>query len=141
MTTRRGRHAAVQDALVPNGRATSDSISPHGSEEAILDQLFAEPIVQMLMNRDGVDELAIRLLLQQVATRLLLQQVAAARSAQPSTRDERDTNAVVRLPQQTARVLLKRIGASSVDKLISGLSKLKKNLTRHQSGASAEERL
>ena len=60
---------------------------------------------------------------------------------QPSTRDERDTNAVVRLPQQTARVLLKRIGASSVDKLISALSKLKKNLTRHQSGASAEERL
>jgi hypothetical protein len=132
MTTRRGRHAAVQDALVPNGRANSDSISPHGSEEAILDQLFAEPIVQMLMNRDGVDELA---------TRLLLQQVAAARSVQPSTRDERDTNAVVRLPQQTARVLLKRIGASSVDKLISALSKLKKNLTRHQSGASAEERL
>jgi len=131
MTTRRGRHAAVQDALVPNGRANSDSISPHGSEEAILDQLFAEPIVQMLMNRDGVDELA---------TRLLLQQVAAARSVQPSTRDERDTNAVVRLPQQTARVLLKRIGASSVDKLISALSKLKKNLTRHQSGASAEER-
>jgi len=117
---------------VPNGRANSDSISPHGSEEAILDQLFAEPIVQMLMNRDGVDELA---------TRLLLQQVAAARSVQPSTRDERDTNAVVRLPQQTARVLLKRIGASSVDKLISALSKLKKNLTRHQSGASAEERL
>jgi len=113
MTTRRGRHAAVQDALVPNGRANSDSISPHGSEEAILDQLFAEPIVQMLMNRDGVDELA---------TRLLLQQVAAARSVQPSTRDERDTNAVVRLPQQTARVLLKRIGASSVDKLISALS-------------------
>jgi len=132
MTTRRGRHAAVQDALVPNGRANSDSISPHGSEEAILDQLFAEPIVQMLMNRDGVDE---------SATRLLLQQVAAARSAQPSTRDERDTNAVVRLPQQTARVLLKRIGASSVDKLISALSKLKKNLTRHQSGANAEERL
>jgi len=132
MTTRRGRHAAVQDALVPNGRANSDSISPHGSEEAILDQLFAEPIVQMLMDRDGVDELA---------TRLLLQQVAAARSVQPSTRDERDTNAVVRLPQQTARVLLKRIGASSVDKLISALSKLKKNLTRHQSGASAEERL
>jgi len=132
MTTRRARHAAVQDALVPNGRANSDSISPHGSEEAILDQLFAEPIVQMLMNRDGVDELA---------TRLLLQQVAAARSVQPSTRDERDTNAVVRLPQQTARVLLKRIGASSVDKLISALSKLKKNLTRHQSGASAEERL
>jgi len=132
MTTRRGRHAAVQDALVPNGRANSDSISPHGSEEAILDQLFAEPIVQMLMNRDGVDELA---------TRLLLQQVAAARSVQPSTRDERDTNAVVRLPQQTARVLLKRIGASSVDKLISALSKLKKNLTRHQSGANAEERL
>jgi hypothetical protein len=132
MTTRRGRHAAVQDALVPNGRANSDSISPHGSEEAILDQLFAEPIVQMLMNRDGVDELA---------TRLLLQQVAAARSVQPSTRDERDTNAVVRLPQQTARVLLKRIGASSVDKLISALSKLKKNLTRHQSGASADERL
>jgi hypothetical protein len=132
MTTRRGRHAAVQDALVPNSRANSDSISPHGSEEAILDQLFAEPIVQMLMNRDGVDELA---------TRLLLQQVAAARSVQPSTRDERDTNAVVRLPQQTARVLLKRIGASSVDKLISALSKLKKNLTRHQSGASAEERL
>jgi len=132
MTTRRGRHAAVQDALVPNGRANSDSISPDGSEEAILDQLFAEPIVQMLMNRDGVDELA---------TRLLLQQVAAARSVQPSTRDERDTNAVVRLPQQTARVLLKRIGASSVDKLISALSKLKKNLTRHQSGASAEERL
>jgi len=132
MTTRRGRHAAVQDALVPNGRANSDSISPHGSEEAILDQLFAEPIVQMLMNRDGVDELA---------TRLLLQQVAAARSVQPSTRDERDTNAVVRLPQQTARVLLKRIGASSVDKLISALSKVKKNLTRHQSGASAEERL
>ena len=132
MTTRRGRHAAVQDALVPNGRANSDSISPHGSEEAILDQLFAEPIVQMLMNLDGVDELA---------TRLLLQQVAAARSVQPSTRDERDTNAVVRLPQQTARVLLKRIGASSVDKLISALSKLKKNLTRHQSGASAEERL
>ena len=130
MTTRRGRHAAVQDALVPNGRANSDSISPHGSEEAILDQLFAEPIVQMLMNRDGVDELATRLLLQQVA-----------RSVQPSTRDERDTNAVVRLPQQTARVLLKRIGASSVDKLISALSKLKKNLTRHQSGASAEERL
>ena len=122
----------VQDALVPNGRANSDSIPPHGSEEAILDQLFAEPIVQMLMNRDGVDELA---------TRLLLQQVAAARSVQPSTRDERDTNAVVRLPQQTARVLLKRIGASSVDKLISALSKLKKNLTRHQSGASAEERL
>ena len=132
MTTRRGRHAAVQDALVPNGRANSDSISPDGSEEAILDQLFAEPIVQMLMNRDGVDELA---------TRLLLQQVAAARSVQPSTRDERDTNAVVRLPQQTARVLLKRIGASSVDKLISALSKLKKNLTRHQSGASADERL
>ena len=132
MTTRRGRHAAVQDALVPNGRANSDSISPHGSEEAILDQPFAEPIVQMLMNRDGVDELA---------TRLLLQQVAAARSVQPSTRDERDTNAVVRLPQQTARVLLKRIGASSVDKLISALSKLKKNLTRHQSGASADERL
>ena len=132
MTTRRGRHAAVQDALVLNGRANSDSISPHGSEEAILDQLFAEPIVQMLMNRDGVDELA---------TRLLLQQVAAARSVQPSTRDERDTNAVVRLPQQTARVLLKRIGASSVDKLISALSKLKKNLTRHQSRASAEERL
>ena len=132
MTTRRGRHAAVQDALVPNGRANSDSISPHGSEEAILDQLFAEPIVQMLMNRDGVDELA---------TRLLLQQVTAARSVHPSTRDERDTNAVVRLPQQTARVLLKRIGASSVDKLISALSKLKKNLTRHQSGASAEERL
>ena len=117
---------------MPNGRANSDSISPHGSEAAILDQLFAEPIVQMLMNRDGVDELA---------TRLLLQQVAAARSVQPSTRDERDTNAVVRLPQQTARVLLKRIGASSVDKLISALSKLKKNLTRHQSGASAEERL
>jgi len=132
MTTRRGRHAAVQDALVPNGRANSDSISPHGSEEAILDQLFAEPIVQMLMNRDGVDELA---------TRLLLQQVAAALSVQPSTRDERDTNAVVRLPQQTARVLLKRIGASSVDKLISALSKLKKNLTRHQSWANAEERL
>ena len=117
---------------MPNGRANSDPISPHGSEEAILDQLFAEPIVQMLMNRDGVDELA---------TRLLLQQVAAARSVQPSTRDERDTNAVVRLPQQTARVLLKRIGASSVDKLISALSKLKKNLTRHQSRASAEERL
>jgi len=129
MTTRRGRHAAVQDALVPNGRANSDSISPHGSEEAILDQLFAEPIVQMLMNRDGVDELA---------TRLLLQQVAAARSVQPSTRDERDTNAVVRLPQQTARVLLKRIGASSVDKLISALSKLKKNLTRHKSGARSD---
>jgi len=129
MTTRRGRHAAVQDALVPNGRANSDSISPHGSEEAILDQLFAEPIVQMLMDRDGVDELA---------TRLLLQQVAAARTVQPSTRDERDTNAVVRLPQQTARVLLKRIGASSVDKLISALSKLKKNLTRHKSGARSD---
>ena len=129
MTTRRGRHAAVQDALVPNGRANSDSISPDGSEEAILDQLFAEPIVQMLMDRDGVDELA---------TRLLLQQVAAARSVQPSTRDERDTNAVVRLPQQTARVLLKRIGASSVVKLISALSKLKKNLTRHKSGARSD---
>src|SRR5258708_19893354 len=100
MTTRRGRHAAVQDALVPNGRANSDSISPHGSEEAILDQLFAEPIVQMLMNRDGVDELA---------TRLLLQQVAAARSVQPSTRDTLDTNAVVPLPHPPVRPFLNPI--------------------------------
>jgi hypothetical protein len=91
----------------------------------MLDQLFAEPIVQQLMRRDRIDE---------ATTRRLLQHMAAARAARPKLRAEGDTNAIVRLPQQAARVLLRRIGIGSIDKLISALTKLKKNLTCHKAG-------
>jgi hypothetical protein len=36
--------------------------------EPTLDQLLAEPIVQQLMRRDGIDEAAIRYLLQETAS-------------------------------------------------------------------------
>jgi hypothetical protein len=36
-------------------------------DEPTLDQLLAEPIVQQLMRRDGIDEAAIRQLLQKTA--------------------------------------------------------------------------
>lgn len=40
------------------------------SDELTLDQMFAEPIVRLVMDRDGIGE---------AATRRLLQEVAAAR--------------------------------------------------------------
>jgi hypothetical protein len=91
----------------------------------MLDQLFAEPIVRLLMDRDGIDE---------ATTRRLLQHVAAARAARPRLRDEYGSKAVMRLLQQTSRVSLKEIVAISWIKMISTLTKLKKNLTGHKAG-------
>jgi DNA-binding MarR family transcriptional regulator len=51
------------------------------SDELTLDQLLAEPIVQQLMRRDGIDETIIRHLLQETAT------------ARPVVRAEDDLNA------------------------------------------------
>ena len=42
-------------------------VKPCQSDELTLDQMFAEPIVRLVMNRDGVDEDATRRLLRQVA--------------------------------------------------------------------------
>ena len=62
------------------------------SNELTLDQLLAEPIVQQLMRRDGIDE---------ATTRRLLQQVAAARA--PSLADT-----LTRLLHSTVRLWCKR---------------------------------
>jgi hypothetical protein len=67
MMSGRTRRAAVQDARERSGRAISGALA-----EPTLDQLFAEPMVQQLMHRDGIEE---------APTRRLLQQVAAARMA------------------------------------------------------------
>jgi len=45
-------------------------VKPGQSDELTLDQMFAEPIVRLVMNRDGVDE---------DSTRRLLRELAAAR--------------------------------------------------------------
>jgi hypothetical protein len=42
-------------------------VKPCQSDELTLDQMFAEPIVRLVMNRDGVDEDSTRRLLRQVA--------------------------------------------------------------------------
>jgi len=75
------------------------------SNELTLDQLLAEPIVRLVMNRDRVEEATIR---------QLLQQAAAARPAAklsrvlPKTRGSDDPNAIVGILHDTARLWRKR---------------------------------
>ena len=71
------------------------------SNEPTLDELLAEPIIRLLMQRDRTDEAAIR---------LLLQQIAATPSA-PRAEDDPgadDPTRFVRLLQETARALRER---------------------------------
>jgi hypothetical protein len=61
----RARHTADRGALGRGGHAISGAIVTR--DEPTLDQLFAEPIVQQLMVRDGIDEATTRNVLQQAA--------------------------------------------------------------------------
>jgi hypothetical protein len=96
------------------------------ADEATLDQLFAEPIVRLLMCRDGVDEITVR---------HLLQQVAATRVASRRPRAEFGSKSIFRLLlQPSVGLALKEIRISSWSwlELITLLTGLKKNLSRHK---------
>jgi hypothetical protein len=69
------------------------TVSP--SNEATLDQLLAEPIVQQLMRRDRIDEATIRHLLQQTSS------ARPASSAENKLKAD-DPHSMVRLRDETA---------------------------------------
>jgi MarR family transcriptional regulator, transcriptional regulator for hemolysin len=91
-----------QDRPVPDGReALGKTSNLHRPDEPTLDQLFGEPIVQLLMHRDRTDEATIR---------HLLQQTSAVRPA-PSINDDPsadDPNTIVSLLHETARLARSR---------------------------------
>jgi hypothetical protein len=60
-------HLAGRDTLASAGSVTQDRAAWPASNQATLDQLLAEPIVQQLMRRDHTDEATIRDLLQEIA--------------------------------------------------------------------------
>jgi len=95
------------------------------ADEATLDQLFAEPIVQQLMRRDGIDE---RL------TRNLLTQAAAARAVSPMPGTECRSKRIVRRLQQIVGLPLKQIRTNGWLKLIGMITGVKKNLSDHKAG-------
>jgi MarR family transcriptional regulator for hemolysin len=100
MTDRAWRHPDRNYA--PNGGAAPGGASaPRRSDEPTLDQLLAEPIVQLLMHRDRTDEAAIR---------HLMQQTSAARPASQAKDDPsaNDPGTIVRLLHVTARLARSR---------------------------------
>jgi DNA-binding MarR family transcriptional regulator len=100
MTNRVWRHPDRNYA--PDGSAAQDAASAHRrSDEPTLDQLLAEPIVQLLMHRDRTNEATIR---------HLLQQTSAARPASQANDDPSadDPNTIVRLLDETARLARSR---------------------------------
>jgi hypothetical protein len=86
------------------GGAGRDARLP-GPGEPTLEQLLAEPIVQQLMRRDGIDE---------AATRRLLRQAALARPARnpggmlPGSCAEGDPITILQLLHEAARLWRKR---------------------------------
>src|SRR5271154_7070204 len=90
-----------QDRPAPDGGgALGRTSNLHRSDEPTLDQLFAEPIVQLLMHRDRTDEATIR---------HLLQQTSAARPASPANDDSSpDDPNIVSLLHETARLARSR---------------------------------
>jgi DNA-binding MarR family transcriptional regulator len=102
--TDRAWSEADRDRCAPDGSAAPGGASAlRRSAESTLDQLFAEPIVQLLMHRDRTDETTVR---------CLLQQAAAARPAWQAKDDPSadDPSPIVRLLQlhRTARLALGR---------------------------------
>src|SRR5258708_17697221 len=90
------------DRCAPDGSAAPVGASAvRRAAEPTLDQLLAEPIVQLLMHRDRTDETSVRRLPQQTS------------AAQPESRakdDPRadDPNTIVRLLHRTARLACSR---------------------------------
>ena len=68
MTTPRMGCAAVRSVSMRRGREALRAMAgKRALDEPRLDQLFAEPIVKQLMDRDRIDEATIRRLLRQAA--------------------------------------------------------------------------
>jgi hypothetical protein len=100
MTDRARRHR--ERNCVPDGSAVPDAASALcRSDEPTLDQLLAEPIVQLLMYRAGTDEATVR---------DLLQHASAARQASQAREDPStdDPNTIVGLLDETARLARSR---------------------------------
>jgi DNA-binding MarR family transcriptional regulator len=91
-----------RDRCAPDGSAAPVGASAaRRAAEPTLDQLLAEPIVQLLMHRDRTDETSVRRLLQQTS------------AAQPESRAKDvpradDPNTIVRLLHRTARLACSR---------------------------------
>ncbi len=88
-------------SLIPRSAGLGAVPDRPRSNEPTLDQLLAEPIVQQLMRRDGIDEATIR---------HLLQETAAARPAMRTDDDlaADDPRSIVRLRHETARLWCSR---------------------------------
>ena len=90
--------------MTDDDRRSAGASERPSSNELTLDQLLAEPIVRQVMHRDRIEE---------AATRQLLQQAAAARPENdprrklPETRGEDDSNTIVGLLHDTARLWCK----------------------------------
>src|SRR5258708_32353917 len=90
------------DRCAPDGSAAPVGASAvRRAAEPTLDQLLAEPIVQLLMHRDRTDETAVRRLLQQTS------------AAQPESRAKEDPradapNTIVRLLHRKALLTCSR---------------------------------
>ena len=102
MMTGRAYRAMDRDTLTSHAGGVLGAASARPpADEPTLEQLFAEPIVRLLMHRDRTDEATIRHLLQQVA------------AAQPASRADDDPTAdddypIVQLLHETARLLRRR---------------------------------
>ena len=101
MTGRAWRDADRDRCALDGGAAPVGASAVRRSAESTLDQLLAEPIVQLLMHRDRTDETTVR---------RLLRQTSAARRASRAKDDPRadDPNTIVRLLHRTARLACSR---------------------------------